>query len=91
MWNSFPLYQLPIFLSDSQNDTVTADFDPGSSLDSRLRGNDGETPITVSLQGAVHRTAKRTLFLAIAVYGLNLDQKAVRLQGGGVVIWECRE
>jgi len=34
-------------LSDLQNDTVTPDSDPGSSLDSRLRGNDGETPMTV--------------------------------------------
>jgi hypothetical protein len=32
-----------------RNDTVTPDSDPGSSLDSRLRGNDGETPITVRL------------------------------------------
>jgi hypothetical protein len=32
-----------------RNGTVTPDSDPGSSLDSRLRGNDGETPITVRL------------------------------------------
>jgi hypothetical protein len=41
---------LPKFLSDSQNDTVTPDSDPGSILDSRLRGNDGETPITVAIR-----------------------------------------
>jgi hypothetical protein len=64
-----PLYQLPKSLSDLLNFTVTPNPDPGSSLDSRLRGNDGETPITARLQDSLHRRAKRTSFLANAMFG----------------------
>jgi hypothetical protein len=50
-----------------RNNTVTPDSDPGSSLDSRLRGNDAETPITVRLQDSLYFTAKGTLSLANAI------------------------
>jgi hypothetical protein len=55
-------YQLPKVLSDLLNFTVAPDSNPGPSLDSRLRGNDGKTPISARLQDSLHRTAKRTLF-----------------------------
>jgi len=55
-------YQLPKLLCDLGNATVTPDSDPGSSLDSRLRGNDGEPPITVRLQDSLHHSAKGHCF-----------------------------
>jgi len=39
----------------------------GPVLDSRVRGNDGATPITPSLQDPMRRTARGTLFLATAL------------------------
>ncbi len=59
------------FFSDLWNYTVTPDFDPGSSLDSRVHGNDGEAPITVRLEDSMLGTAKRTLFLADAIIAEN--------------------
>jgi len=49
------------------NETVTPDSDPGSSLDSSVRENDWETPVTLTLQDSILQMTKGTLFFVTAL------------------------
>jgi hypothetical protein len=64
--------------NDHANGVITPDSDPGSSLSrasrDRLRGNDGETPITVRLWDSLYFTAEGTLFLANAIKSNSLKE-----------------